>query len=179
MLTRTEVLELIKSKKMPENGSELLFDLNRLNNNYTLMESGDETVRFKLDFTQSKQVSLKLSCHHRDGFDFGLIRVDYNGPRHRNPQVITSQVPRIMHPYAGIDIPPRTGHVHIYVEGEDLKWAMPLKDFSERDEEERDGISVAQIEINSHNEKHAAVQSFANTINLQAAISFTGGLMMN
>ena len=85
---------------------------------------------------------------------------------HRNPKTITSEVPKILHNYAGFTIPARESHVHIYVEGEDLNWAIPLKDFSKFSNNERDGISVVQLDINAHDEKFHAVRSFADTIHV-------------
>lgn len=179
MLTRDEVIDLIATPKLPEKGSELIFHQNIIENVYSLKSAVDDTTTFKVDLTQHKQISLKLSCHYRDGSNIGLIRVDYNGPKHRNPQVISSNVPKILHDYSGFVIKPRESHVHIYVEGEDLDWAIPLMDFSKLSEEERDGISVAQIDINNHTEKVDAVRSFANTINIQTEISTDGGLIFN
>lgn len=179
MLTREEVLELISTPKLPEKGKELIYHQNIVENVYALKSAEDESVKFTVDITQHKQIALKLSCHHRDGSNIGIIRVDYNGPRHRNPQTITSEVPKILHNYAGFTIPARESHVHIYVEGEDLDWAIPLKDFSKLSEDERDRISVAQIDINNHTEKVDAVKSFANTINIQAQITADGGLIFN
>lgn len=179
MLLRQEVIDLIKTAKISESGSQLLFDINRVDNVYLLKDINDENIKFKLDFTQSRQVSLKLSCHHRDGSDFGLIRIDYNGPRHPNPQVASSNVPDFLRVYAGVEIPPRVNHVHIYVEGENLNWAVPLEDFVKWNEKQRDGISIAQLEINGHNEKNLAVKSFADTINLQANFSFSSGMIFN
>ena len=179
MLTREKVLELIRTPKLPEKETELIFHQNIVENVYNLKSAEDNSIKFKVDLTQHKQISLKLSCHHRDGSNIGLIRVDYNGPRHRNPQVITSVVPAILHNYAGYEVRPRESHVHIYVEGEELDWAMPLNDFSKLSEEERDGITVAQIDINNHTEKVDAVRSFANTINIQTKISTDGGFIFN
>ena len=179
MLTRYEVLELIGTPKLPEKGSELIFHQNTVDNIYKLKSAEDESIKFKVDLTQHKQISLKLSCHHRDGSNFGLLRIDYNGPKHRNPQIITSEVPNILHNYAGYEIKPRESHIHIYVEGEKLNWAIPLKDFSTFTEAERDGISVAQIDINNHTDKLDAVKSFANSIHIQAKISTDGGLIFN
>lgn len=179
MLTREEVLELIRTPKIPEKGSELIFQQNILKNVYALKSAIDDSIKFKVDLSQHKQIALKLSCHHRDGSNIGLIRVDYNGPRHRNPETITTDIPHILHTYAGYEIPPRESHIHIYVEGAKLDWAIPLKDFSKLTEDERDSISVAQIDINNHTEKVKAVRSFANAINLQAQISTHGGLIFN
>lgn len=179
MLTREEVLELIGTPKVPEKGTELIFQQNIVENIYTLKSANDDSVKFKVDLTQHKQIALKLSCHHRDGSNFGLIRIDYNGPRHSNPEIITTDVPQILHKYAGYEIPPRESHIHIYVEGMKLDWAMPLKDFSKLTEEEKDSISVEQVDINNHTEKVNAVKSFANTVNIQAQISTHGGLIFN
>lgn len=179
MLTRDEVLNLIKLPKVAEQGNELFFNQNIVENIYELKAVNDENLKFKVDLTQHKKVSLKLSCHHRDGSNLGLIRVDYNGPRHKNPQTITSNVPRVLHNYAGFEIKPRVSHIHIYVEGENLDWAMPLKDFSNLTDEERNGISVEQIDINNHSEKVNAVYSFAKAINIQSRISIRGGLIFN
>lgn len=179
MLTREEVLELIGIPKIPEKGSELIFQQNIVENIYTLKSTNDDSIKFKVDLTQHKHIALKLSCHHRDSSNIGLIRVDYNGPRHQNPETITTDVPQILHKYAGYEVPPRESHIHIYVEGRQLDWAMPVKDFSKLTEEERDGISVPQIDINSHSEKVNAVRSFANLINVQAQISTHGRLIFN
>lgn len=179
MLEREEVLELISIEKVPDSGSQLIFDLNHLNTTYDLIDENDHKKGFKLDVSQSNQISFKLSCHHRDDSNFGLIRVDYNGPMHPNPQVINSNVPKFLHPYAGKKIQPRVSHVHIYVEGQNLDWAIPLDDFEDLDADNKDGINISQLEINSHSDKNGAIQSFMNTINLNAQMSFTGGLMLN
>jgi len=112
MLTRKEVIEYIKTPKVPESGSQLVFDLNRAEHKYILKDRGNDRIKFKLDVNQSRHVSLKLSCHHRNESDFGLLRIDYNGPRHINPQITTPYVPDILHPYAGVEIPPRESHIH-------------------------------------------------------------------
>ena len=179
MITREEVLELIETPKIPEKGSELIFHQNVVENIYTLKAANDESLKFKVDLTQHKQIALKLSCHHREGSNIGLIRVDYNGPKHRNPETITTDVPQILHKYAGFESPPRESHVHIYVEGLQLDWAMPLKEFSKLTKDERDGISITQIDITSHNEKVNAVRSFAKAINVQTPISTHGKLIFN
>lgn len=164
---------------MPESGLQLVFDLNRAKHNYILKDRNNERIKFKLDVNQSRHVSLKLSCHHRDGSDFGLLRVDYNGPRHINSQITTPYVPDILHPYAGVEIPLRESHIHLYVEGDNLNWAMPLTDFSKLKAEQKDDISVAQLEINNHNDKNQAVKSFAEAIHLQTNFSFSSGMMFN
>lgn len=171
MLTREEVLELIATPKLPEKGTELIYHQNIIENVYSLKSANDDSVKSKVNLSQHKQIALKLSCHHRDGTNIGLIRVDYNGPWHRNPETITSEVPEILHNYAGLTIPARESHVHVYVEGEYLDWAIPLKDFSKFSNNERDGITVVQIDIKDHTEKFNAVKSFADTINVQARIT--------
>ncbi|MEX2603610.1 MAG: hypothetical protein WD361_05380, partial [Gracilimonas sp.] len=98
---------------------------------------------------------------------------------HPNPQVATSNIPDYLRAYTGVEIPPRVNHVHIYVEGENLDWAMPLEDFSKLNDKQREGISIAKLEINGHNEKNQAVKNFAETIHLQANFSFTSGMIFN
>ena len=179
MLTREEVLDLIETPKISEIGSELIFQQNIVENIYQLKSENDESIKFKVDLTQHKQIALKLSCHHRNSSNIGLIRVDYNGPRHNNPKVITTNVPKVLHPYASYEIAPRESHIHLYVEDEGLNWAMPLKDFSKLTEEERDGILVPQINIENQNDKISIVKSFVKMINFKGSISTHGGLIFN
>lgn len=179
MLERQEVLELIKVAKIPEKGSQLSFDSNKLSHTYVLNEANSNKKGFKLDINQSNQTTLKLTCHHRNVSNFGLIRVDYNGPKHTNPQVIGSNVPGFLHPFAGMDIQPRVNHVHIYVEGQNLNWAISLEDYAKIDNDKKDGINIPKLEIEEHGDKSGAIQSFMNTINLKAQMSFTSSLMFN
>lgn len=179
MLSRDEVLNLITTTKQPEKGIDLIFHQNVESKSYILKSKLDDSLKFRLDLSQHKKVSLKLSCHHRDGSNIGLIRIDYNGPRHRNPKIISTEVPTFLHRYSGIEIPPRESHIHIYVEGEGLDLAMPLFDFSNLSEEERDGILVSKIDINNNNDKVDAFRSFADIINIEAKISAIGGLISN
>jgi hypothetical protein len=129
MLARKEVVDLIKRPKVPKEGSEVVFDLNVMKSSYVLKDRSDDKIEFMLDVNQSRNVTLKLTCHHRNNVNIGLIRVDYNGTKHSNPEIITSKVPEILHAYAGERIQARTAHTHIYVEGYGLKWAMQWKTF--------------------------------------------------
>jgi hypothetical protein len=176
MLARNEVVELINTQKVPEAGSEVNFDLSQLKNIFTLVDVENDKVKFKLDVTQNNKVALQLSCHHRNEADFGLIRIDYNGPSHTNPQTITPNVPLFLKSYAGVKIEPRVAHIHIYVEEAELNWAMPLQDYIKLDETETDGIYVSQLKIDNQNDKQYAIRSFNKTINLKVNSSFTSGL---
>jgi len=67
-----------------------------------------------------------LTCHH-DFESVGLLRLDFYG-RHRNPEGINERVPAFLHKYAGKDFGYNDHHIHVYVEGSDLEWAIPIVD---------------------------------------------------
>lgn len=177
MLSREEVNELIITPKIPKNGSTLLYDQNKLKNGYELISQADNNQRFKLDYNESKNVSLKLTCHTRDFGNLALLRICFQGTGHNNPQTITTTVPNFLHNYVGYEISPRTAHIHIYVEGSELDWAIPLDDYLSLDLADKLNFQIR--EINSQTDKANAIQDFIKIINLQASISFLGKLSLN
>lgn len=177
MLSREEVNELIVSPKIPKDGSSLLYDQARIKQIYELISQEDSNQRFKLDYSESNNVSLKLSCHHREFGNLGLVRIDYQGTRHENPQIITATVPNFLHPFAGLEIPPRKAHIHIYVEGSELKWAIPIQNYLELDSNQRFQLNVPEVLVEA--DKMRAIEDFARLINLQASFSFLGKLSLN
>ena len=85
------------------------------------MESEDGSRKFRLVVNREK--ALKLALHHEThSGDAKLLRVEYGGKAHRNPP--------------NVEIPPRfrghsviargEPHIHRYVEGFALRWALPL-----------------------------------------------------
>lgn len=177
MISRDEANELIASPKIPKDGSSLLYDQRKTKQVYELISQEDNNLKFKLDYSESNRVSLKLSCHHRDFGNLGLIRIDFQGSRHENPQTLTATAPNFLHNYVGLEIPPRKAHIHIYVEGSELNWAIPMEDYLKLDSGQRFQLNITEINVEA--DKMRAVEDFARLINLQATFSFLGKLSLN
>lgn len=82
--------------------------------------------QFVLDVYHSGHVGIKMSFHLRDANSEGLVRLDYNG-YHANPVPYTDDVPIIFKPYAG-EVFDAKSHLHLFVEGYGLEWALPIED---------------------------------------------------
>ncbi|MCG8603956.1 hypothetical protein MJD09_03025 [bacterium] len=80
------------------------------------LTSEDKREEFVLDITRSRIDIAKGTLQNRARQIIVLVRLDYGGPLHRNPD--------------GEEIP--CPHLHIYREGYGVKWAMPIpgRDFS-------------------------------------------------
>lgn len=88
-----------KAWSFPNPGEQLLIPLS----------SVDKRETFTLDITRSRIKLTKASYQNRAHQAIILIRLDVDGPPHRNPD--------------GVEIP--CPHLHIYREGFGDKWAQP------------------------------------------------------
>lgn len=156
MLSRQDVTDLLAEPKISET------QIINLANNKTILDlysENDDKLKFKLHITQSDRIRFKLTNHHNFNIS-GLLRLDYKG-RHQNPETITENVPEILHKYAGKIFDRNEPHMHIYVEGFDIKWAIPLDEY---------GFPVK--EITSVNDIPDAIRSFQKEINLKSNLLF-------
>lgn len=89
-----------------------------------ISESGEQ---FVVSLKSSDKRALKLSMHHgtAKARHVGLLRVDYSG-KHSNPDVDLRDVPEMFHPFAGEIFGYDSPHIHLYVAGYDMRWAIPL-----------------------------------------------------
>lgn len=110
-LTQAEADELIAMPKelaedgvipFPSAGDRLVIPL----------VSTDRTEDFLLDVTRSRIDLAKVTYQDRGRVVVVLLRLDLNGPPHRNPDGVQMACP----------------HLHIYREGFGDKWAFPLPD---------------------------------------------------
>ncbi len=108
-LTQTDADELIAMEKhfighekynWPSLGTKLAIPL----------MSGDGREEFVLDITTSALKISKLTIQNRARVTVALIRLDVDGPPHRNPDDTEIGCP----------------HIHIFREGYADKWAFPL-----------------------------------------------------
>ena len=92
---------------------ETLFDLPDFGGGKLVIPLFSENKReeFKLDITAST-IALKRTYQNRARINIVLVRVDLNGPPHRNPDGEEILCP----------------HIHIYKEGYGDKWAYVLPD---------------------------------------------------
>jgi len=108
-LTQTEADELIAMPKQPSDQDVVLFPAagERL---VIPLISLDRTEDFLLDVTRSRIDLAKITYQNRGRVVVILMRLDVNGPPHRNPDGVQMPCP----------------HLHIYREGFGDKWAFPL-----------------------------------------------------
>ena len=122
-LTQDEAESLFKMKKtqvrelsltFPEDGSKIEIELC----------SEDRRYNFQADINRHGHRLRKLIYQNRTGKVFVLRRLDFIGSPHSNP----SNEPYDEHlkKYMNNDIP--CPHVHLYIEGYNDKWAVPLAD---------------------------------------------------
>lgn len=132
-----------------------------------LLSEADEDFEFMMTVNQSGKNQLKLSLHHQeDQSHVGLLRVDYYG-KHKNPEVVTDQVPEFLHPYAGQWFDYQDHHIHYFVEGySPLVWAAPLRD-----------MEFGQTEIENPHDITNAFYYFAREINLVTQVTIQENLI--
>lgn len=92
--------QIIKVHKFPAAGERLVIPLVSL----------DRSEEFLLDATRSRIDFSKITYQSRTRIAIVLLRLDLNGPPHRNPDDALIPCP----------------HLHIYREGYGDKWAFPV-----------------------------------------------------
>ena len=122
--------------------------------------SEDGGNRFILSMKSSDKQTLKLSVHHgvNPGNHVGLLRVDYSG-KHFNPDVALDDVPARFHQFAGMFFGYGDPHIHHYVAGYAMKWAVPLSS---------DEFPVKKIE--NAGQIPDAIRAFGEAIALQTSL---------
>ena len=122
----------------------------------------DEEFFFFLEIWQSTKKRIKLTLHFQeDDASIGLLRIDFEGPPHKNPEIINDHVPEIYKRYAGKWIENR--HIHCFIEGyKPLAWAIPLIDDDFPIKEFTDQNLIAQI-----------LYAFGEKINLKTKLHIT------
>ncbi|MCW5199372.1 hypothetical protein VU05_01360 [Desulfobulbus sp. F1] len=154
ILSREDVLALIS---IPKYSNERGIDLSKDNNTITMHAESDASLSFRLHVKTSKRINVKLTCHHDHEY-IGLIRIDfYSG--HKNPETITTDVPDILHKYIGKRFSAEEHHVHIYVNGFDLDWALPITDHEFRVKNIKNQSDIVD-----------SVQEFSRLINLKTPL---------
>ena len=115
-----------------------------------------------VNIKESEKKTLKISLHHQDNStQNGLLRIEYN-TRHLNPAEITSSVPEVFKPFAGLWLDDYAGHIHYVVNGyKPLAWAIPL---------EVDNFPVK--ELTGREDYANTLKAFFDKINLKTNITF-------
>jgi len=128
----------------------------------TLTTPDDIDQNLLVDIKESEKKSLKISLHHQDNStQNGLLRVDFNG-RHFNPVEISSTVPEIFRPFAGLWLDDYPGHIHYVIDGyKPLAWAIPL---------EIDDFPVK--ELKGRDDYIRTLDAFFQKINMKTVITF-------
>jgi len=131
------------------------------NDRFILMSEQNTEYSFILEIYQSPKNQLKLTLHFQeDDAKIGLLRIDYNGSRHRNPMIVEPNLPQKFHPFAGQML--EVSHIHYYVEGyKPLAWAIPLDAEPE--------VNVKQLK-NVHSQLQNIFTNFGEMINLQTSV---------
>ena len=125
--------ELLNMKKIfKENtGRPLYLNINSERNGRQdiPLVSEDGLEEFVLTITRSQKRIAKITFHHKENtYNCCLFRLDFNGPSHTNPKEPNEYVPEKLKKFAGNNL--GGSHVHYYVEayGQELTWALPLKE---------------------------------------------------
>jgi len=157
MLTKPEVDSLLSLPKTTENRH---VDLKYHKTVLYLTAKQESKLKFRLHINTSKKIRFKLHCHH-DHDTIGLLRIDFFGG-HRNPAEITDDVPKEIRKYVGMRFSRNDHHVHVYVENQDLKWAIPIDD-----------SFLKTTDIKSSSDVISVVREVASYINLETNIMFS------
>ncbi|MDP2173003.1 MAG: hypothetical protein Q8J62_04435 [Candidatus Cloacimonadaceae bacterium] len=122
----------------------------------------DAEYEFFLEIKQSAKYRLKLTLHFQntDG-QLPLLRIDYSGT-YKNPEAANAFVPESFMQYKGQSFEADNPHIHYFVQGQGLDWALPLSD---------DTFPVKQIRTND--EKKNAILAIAKLINLETILTIT------
>lgn len=129
---------------------------------FNLSAPDDLDQSMLINIKESSKKSLKMSLHHQyNNSQQGLLRIDYNG-RHLNPAEITSSLPQIFVPFAGLWLDDYPGHIHYVVDGyKDLAWAIPL---------ELDTFPVKEVKGRDYYPE--VINSFFQRINLRTTVNY-------
>jgi hypothetical protein len=167
MITKEVVDQLIAVSKKVFNGKGLVdryeFTLAGLSKYRISMASlPDAEYEFFLEIKQSAKYRMKLTLHvqNTDG-QLPLLRIDYNGT-HKNPEAANAFVPEIFLQYMGTFFSADAPHIHYFVQGHGLDWAIPLSD---------DAFPVKQV--HTSDEKKTAILAMAKLINLETILTIT------
>lgn len=126
-ITQADADFLFEMEKFPEEDNEYDFPTSG-NKLIIAFTSSDKREKFLFDISRGSIKITKVTYQNRARKAFILRRLDIDGPTHTNPEVETVPL-QFLAPYNGKEIP--TPHLHIYVEGYDEKWAIPVKDVIE------------------------------------------------
>lgn len=129
----------------------------------------DSPKEYLLDIKISDKFRTKITLHTQENHSyFCLFRLDLNGPRHQNPEEVTSNVPAKFIPYAGQSI--GGSHVHYHVEGYGTAdWAIPVE-FDEFP-------AKVLTQENYAKEFGDILNALTDVINLQTKLTFESELM--
>lgn len=161
MISRDEALSLIST---PKHSTTRHIDLSNQKTLLVLHAEDDESLKFHLHITRSKKIEIKLTCHHAHEH-IGLIRVDFYGG-HKNPESITEDVPDFLHKYIGKRFTLQDHHIHVYVTGFGLDWAVPIceHNFNTKD-------------ILNQGNMVSAIEYFTDSINLKTKLMYKMSLI--
>lgn len=132
-------------------------------------DSIEREPEFLLRIHISEKMRTKISLHTQEKeMSYCLFRVDFNGPRHTNPEEVNKYVPEIMKPFAGKVI--EGNHVHYHVQGyPTAAWAVPTK---------YDLFPVKEFDLkNYYSQLKDIIDAVADFIHLETKIIITGNLM--
>lgn len=131
-----------------------------------IIKSLDKRCLFRLQISQ-KMERTKITFHFQEEQRIiGLLRIDYNGPPHHNPQNLNEYVPRWLARYQGQRID--KSHIHYYIQGyKPLSWACPLDD---------DRFPVKSIQ--NINDFYDALESVRSRLHLLTVFMGEGRLML-
>lgn len=176
-LTYKDAIQLLETPKVIVNKeqrlSSVIIDFNSSHDYRLYMVAADavETKpQFMLRIRVSSKSRTKISLHTQDGeTNCCLIRLDYNGAPHTNPQLESETLPSIFRQYVGKVISP--DHIHYHVEGyKSGAWAIPLDD---------DSFPVKHITLDGYTKNvAAALEHLSKVIHLETKIIYESTMIL-
>lgn len=148
-LSKEEADTLFKMRKIPAKSVSLSFpeEGDRLE---IELCSEDKRYNFQADINRKGNKAKKLIYQNRSNKVYVLRRLDFIGAPHGNPSAEIDD--ELLNKYKNADIP--CPHVHLYVEGFNDKWAVPLDE-------------ILEIKIEESDDSYTLMEKFFNYCNIE------------
>ena len=147
-ISQEEAIRLFQMKKLPVKSIAFVYPHEGEKIEIEL-QSQDKRFSFSADINRSGNKAKKFILQNRTNKVYILRRLDFIGSPHRNPPEEIED--EFLSQYAGKEI--QCPHLHIYQEGFNDKWAIPLSD-------------VIDFKINNEDDLYEIMKKFFNYCNI-------------
>lgn len=134
-------------------------------------DSIEKIPKYLLRIRVSEKLRTKISLHTQDNESrFCVLRLDFNGAPHKNPEETNANVPEKFIPFAGVVL--SGNHVHYHVDGyPSAAWALPINE---------DPFPIKSLtEEDYSKELNNILNALADTIHLETKIILIDKMKFN